>query len=426
VTSTSQRSSAAAGAAPAASLRARAEATGKQIVLLHIGEPKTGTTFLQDAMWANRGRLRASGVNLPGTHSYDQYRASRDLRNFRYDGTHPRGSWIGEWDILAAQARRCDGVAVISHEILMAARPAQIARAVASLAPAEVHIAITVRDLGSLLPAAWQEAVKNGETRGWDEWVRLVVDRQSRQRSPQRRGFWRLHDTVPTVRRWAKHVPPAHIHVVTVPPPGAPRDLLWQRWAELIGFDTADTKVTAARANSSLGWAEAEFLREVNTKLRGTIPHWMYETYIKPQFAEVMLGRRPRTATPALTVDAARWVDGYTRRRARTLRAIGVHVCGDLAELRRRPDRTPRTGGSPGAKQLADVGVDAVAQLLAERVQHPVEKPSEALPDQPWVDRAIGRAVSSNRLKRSIRELSVRHKWLGKVRIAVWRLANRR
>lgn len=421
--STSQRSSA--SVAPAQSLRARAEATGRQIVLLHIGEPKTGTTFLQDAMWANRSTLRAHGVDLPGHHSYDQYRASRDLRNFRYDGTHPRGSWVGEWDILAAEARHCDRVAVISHEILMAAKPAQIARAVESLAPAEVHIAVTVRDLASLLPAAWQEAVKNGEIRGWDDWVRLVVDRRSRQKSAQRRGFWRLHDTVPTVRRWTAHVPPEHIHIVTVPPPGAPRDLLWQRWADLLGFDTTGTEVTAARANTSLGWVEAEFLREVNTKLRGTIPHWMYETYIKPDFAEVMLGSRPRTAIPALTDDAAKWVDGYTRRRARTLRRIGVHVCGDLADLRRRPGKASAVGGTPAAEQLADVGVDAVAQLLAERVEHPVEKRGRPQPDQGWVDRALGRAVSSNRMKRSIRELSVRNKWLARARIAVWRLANR-
>lgn len=411
---------------PAQSLRARAQATGQQIVLLHIGEPKTGTTFLQDAMWANRSRLRVQNVSLPGRHSYDQFRASRDLRNFRYDGTHPRGSWVGEWGILAAQARRCDGVAVISHEILMATRPAQIARAVESLAPAEVHIAITLRDLGSLLPAAWQEAVKNGETRGWDDWVRLVVDRRSRKGPPQRRGFWRLHDTVPTVRRWAEHLPPEHIHIVTVPPPGAPRDLLWQRWADLLGFDTAGTELTAARANNSLGWAEAEFLREVNTKLRGNIPHWMYETYIKPNFAEAMLGSRPRTAIPVLTDDAAAWVDGYTRRRSRTLRAMGVHVCGDLTELRRRPAPGSPTDERLAAQELTAVGVDAVAQLLTERVDHPVETRAELPPDQGWVDRAFGRAVSSSRMKRSIRELSGRHKWMRTLRVAVWRLANRR
>jgi hypothetical protein len=405
-------------------LRARADATGKPVVLLHIGEPKTGTTFLQDAMWANRAALRAQGVTLPGLHAYDQYRASRDLRQFRYDGTHPRGSWVGEWDILAEQARRCDGVAVISHEILMAAKPEQIARAVGSLEPAELHIAVTVRDLASLLPAAWQEAVKNGETGAWDDWVRDVIDRQSKRRSAQRRGFWRLHDTVPTLRKWAAHVPFDRMHVVTVPPSGSPRDLLWQRWADLLGYDPTGTEVGGARENTSLGWPEAEFLRAVNTKLRGQVPHWMYETYIKPTFAESMLSTRPRTSRPALSDEAATWVDGYTLRRGRSLRTLGVDLRGDLADLERRP------GNAGGTREIADrelvaVGVDAVAQLLAERREHPIEKRAQPRPQAGWVDRAVDAAMPSNRLKKSLRELSVRYRWIGRLRVAVWRLSNR-
>ena len=31
-------------------------------VLLHIGLPKTGTTFLQEALWANKTALRDRGV----------------------------------------------------------------------------------------------------------------------------------------------------------------------------------------------------------------------------------------------------------------------------------------------------------------------------------------------------------------------------
>jgi hypothetical protein len=40
-------------------------------VFLHIGEPKTGTTFLQQVMWGNRAELAARGVALPGHHAQD-------------------------------------------------------------------------------------------------------------------------------------------------------------------------------------------------------------------------------------------------------------------------------------------------------------------------------------------------------------------
>ena len=39
-------------------------------VFLHIGEPKTGTTFLQQVMWSNRAELAAQGVVLPGHHGH--------------------------------------------------------------------------------------------------------------------------------------------------------------------------------------------------------------------------------------------------------------------------------------------------------------------------------------------------------------------
>ena len=35
---------------------------GSPRVFLHIGEPKTGTTFLQQVMWRNRSELAARGV----------------------------------------------------------------------------------------------------------------------------------------------------------------------------------------------------------------------------------------------------------------------------------------------------------------------------------------------------------------------------
>ena len=136
-------------------------------VYLHIGEPKTGTTFIQQAMWRNRVELAAQGVVLPGHHPQDHYRASQDLRGLEKLPTDPAGSWTGEWQVLASQAQRAGKTAVISHELFSAADAAQAGRAVQSLQPAEVHIVLTVRDIATLLPAEWQETVKHRNARGW-------------------------------------------------------------------------------------------------------------------------------------------------------------------------------------------------------------------------------------------------------------------
>ena len=94
---------------------AAAGAPARPKVFLHIGEPKTGTTFLQQVMWRNRSELAARGVVLPGHHPQDHFRASQDLRGIAKLASDPAGSWTGEWEILAQQARQAGKVAVISQ-----------------------------------------------------------------------------------------------------------------------------------------------------------------------------------------------------------------------------------------------------------------------------------------------------------------------
>src|ERR1700758_2963962 len=143
-------------------------------VFLHIGEPKTGTTFLQQVMWRNRSELAGQGVVLPGHHPQDHYRASQDLRGMPKLASDPAGSWAGEWEILARQAQQAPRVAVISPELFSAADEPQAESAIRSLQPAEVHVVLTVRDMATLLPAEWQETVKHRNARGFQDWLEDV------------------------------------------------------------------------------------------------------------------------------------------------------------------------------------------------------------------------------------------------------------
>src|SRR5580700_175589 len=129
--------------------RLAAQDSSQARVFLHIGEPKTGTTFLQQVMWSNRAELAAQGVVLPGHHPQDHFRASQDLRGIEKRADDPAGSWAGEWEILAHQARQAPRAAVISHELLSALDAQQAGEAVRSLQPAEVHVVLTVRDMAS-------------------------------------------------------------------------------------------------------------------------------------------------------------------------------------------------------------------------------------------------------------------------------------
>ena len=322
-------------------------------VLVHIGEPKTGTTFLQQVMWSNRAGLAAQGVVLPGHHPQDHFRASQDLRGIEKRADDPAGSWAGEWEILAHQARHAPRAAVISHELFSAVDDQQAGEAVRSLQPAEVHIVVTVRDMASLLPAEWQETIKHRNDRGWEDWLADVIDRESVDPDRRQWWFWRVHDTLAILDLWARHVPPDRIHVIMTPPQGSGNALLWERFAALLGVDPGGVDLSGARANTSLGLPEIEFLRRLNQALPAEVPDWFYMWTVKEGVAHRALAARPRQGRLVLPADRDAWAKEQAEVLISGLMTSGYDVLGDLDELRPRPPRepgpgAPRPGGGPG------------------------------------------------------------------------------
>jgi hypothetical protein len=428
-------------------------------VFLHIGEPKTGTTFLQQVMWSNRAELAAQGVVLPGHHGQDHFRASQDLRGIQKLPSDPAGSWTGEWEILArqaAQAAQAGKTAVISHELFSAADEQQAGRAVAALQPAEAHIVITVRDMASLLPAEWQETVKHRNARSWEDWLGDVIDTESVAEDRRQWWFWRVHDTLAIGRLWSEFVPPERIHVITMAPRGAGTSLLWERFASLLGIDPGCADISRARPNASLGLAEIEFLRRLNQALPAEVPDWFYMWNVKEAVAHNAFADRPAGARLALPADREAWAKDQAEVLIAGLQDSGYDLVGDLNELRPRQPAGP--GASPGgqpAEQMLDAAVQAAAALVVNqyRKEYPA-KPrtggggrrsragvgavrgrarsagagqaergggrSRAL-----VGRVESAVASSPRLKRTVREISSRSAAVRRLRILVWRVLER-
>jgi len=332
-------------------------------VYLHIGEPKTGTTFVQQTMWGGRARLAAQGVVLPGFSDRDHFRASRDLREVPRLASDPADRWAGEWDVLARQALRAPGAAVISNELLAACTDRQADRAVRSLLPAEVHIVLTVRDIASLLPAEWQEAVKCRDTVPWERWLDAVI---SAAPDPDRRcrsWFWAVHDTPAILEMWSRHIPPDQVHVITVPRRG-PAGELWARLASALGIETRDTSLPQARVNTSLGLVEAEYLRRLNETLPGEMPNWFYTHDIRRILDRDVLRTRSTRARLTLPPGQQAWARGQAEILAACLRDSKYHIVGDLGELLPEPATEPYVSPSGlAADQLLDAALHAVAAL---------------------------------------------------------------
>jgi len=406
-----------------------AHSTAEAKVFLHIGEPKTGTTFIQQVMWSNRAELGTHGVVLPGHHPQDHFRASQDLREIEKLPTDPAGSWAGEWEILASQARQAGKTAVISHELFSAADAGQAGRAVRSLQPAEVHVVLTVRDLATLLPAEWQETVKHRNTRAWEDWLADVIDRESADADRRQWWFWRVHDTMAILRLWAEHVPPERIHVITTAPRGSASGLLWKRFASVLGIDPGSADLSRARPNASLGMAETEFLRRLNQALPGPgeVPDWFYMWNVKETVAHRALAGRAPGARLILPADRDAWAKEQSETLIAGLRDSGYDIVGDLDDL--RPPQVTEPATSPSdqpAGQMLDAAVQAAAALVVNQYQreHPAARPQEAR-GRGLAGRIESAVAASPRLKRTVREFSSRYPAVRRLRVLAWRALER-
>jgi hypothetical protein len=391
---------------------------------LHIGEPKTGTTFLQRALWGNRARLAGQGVLLPGYKRQDHSRASRDLREAERPDSDPADPWTGEWDVLVGQALQAPRAAVISDEVLAACTPGQADRAVRSLLSAEVHVILAVRDFATLLPAEWQEHVKTYGTASWEEWLNTVIDVESIAADRSTSRFWSFHDTLASLDMWSRHIPPDQVHVITVPREGGP-DKLWTRFASVIGVDPGSVDLTGIGTNASLGLAETEFLRLLNLALPEELPYWFYTRYIKHLLAHNVLDARLRRERLVLPPDREAWARQQSETLVAGLRESKFHVVGDLNEILTRPvaGRYVSPTDQP-AEHTLGAAVAATAAMVDQmyRVKYPV-RPQRAK------RRGLRQKASQLEwtmlngiwIKRVLRKSS-RVRAVRRLRVAIWRL----
>jgi hypothetical protein len=394
-------------------------------VFLHVGEPKSGTTFVQQVMWGNRDVLARQGVLLPGLHPQDHFRANQDLREAPQSPDDPTGSWAGEWDLLAKQALRADRAAVISHELLAAATEEQAARAIASLDGADVHVVLSLRDFVSLLPAEWQETVKHRNRQTWEQWLSRVRSADLNSRPGMARWFWRVHDTPDVLRRWTQGIAADRVHIVTLPPSGSPPELLWQRFASVLGVDAASADLRAARPNASLGLAEAEMLRRLNIALsKDSVSSYFYAVHVKEHLAHSYLAERPANRRPQLPPDIYEWAAQRCTVVVETLRGAGFDIVGSLDDL------LPRSGYAAAADERvneapADEVLDAAIGALATTLRNQYEPPPPAPQEGRLADLPATRVAVSPRIKRLIRDLSGRYPIIGRARVLAWRLTER-
>ena len=326
-------------------------------VFFHIGLPKTATTYLQTILWGNRQAVARQGVLMPGEARHDHLWSTRIVREdplFRSAGEKRLAAWQRLRDDIAAW----EGSAIISHEFFAAASQAQAARAVADLAPAEVHLVVTAREPLGLFTASWQESIKNRDTRTMAEYSRVEADDSG--------GVWnwRTLDVRRVLERWSPAFPVERVHLLPLPGQEAPRRAIWDRFAGLIDIDPDSVDLTQSFPNTSMGVAEAETLRRMNAHLTDFNTAIDRGTYIRTFLADERLV--PRKGDPFWPAP-----DRVEEARERGKAAVayvaehGFDVIGDLDSLL-VPDEIAerRTPDSVTDGEVAEVAVELAARML--------------------------------------------------------------
>jgi hypothetical protein len=339
-------------------------------VVLHIGAMKTGTSTLQAVLGEHADALAAAGVLYPHRPGWVvQVRAVRDALDVPGVDSKP-----GRWADMAERLRTHDGpLAVLSMEFLSFAN-AERARAITeSLAPADVHVALTLRDASRVLPSAWQEWTQNRGDVPWSSYLEAVeqvapgaAPRRPGPRTSAEKQARRVLDTERMLTAWSSAVPAGNVHVVTVPPPGAAPRLLWERFASLLEIDPAPYDLPTAAANESIGFHAADLMWRVNRAL-SDLDFAAYNSAVKLRLCKQVLAARSEKPPVPLPESARDFAARWAQHTGHLVEQVGADVVGDLAELEPVPGRfVPGPAPSADPAAVVDVARDAVAGLGGE------------------------------------------------------------
>lgn len=358
----------------------------------HVGMAKSGTTYLQDALFASRRALRRQGVALVPHHRSDHHdlaiRMAGKVREFDAESIRDAR------ETFADAVRRADApVSLYSHELMAPARDEAVRELVAMVPDHEVRMVLTVRDPAMTLSSLWQQNIQQRQ----DKTLEQILD-GARRRGGARGAFFfdRSVDVKAVLERWGTVIGAEHTHVVVVPPSGGAGDLL-ARFCGALGVDPTTITAPEGRANPALGAVQAELLRRVNVALGDRLPHPRagYRQVGKTWLAGQVL-QRQRGERLLLPAGSREWVEQLCQEWIDHIRATGVVVHGDLDELRpaARAFASDDVARHEDVEALLDAAVHALADILelrdAERRQRGWD-PEQEHDDRSTRDKVVDR-----------------------------------
>jgi hypothetical protein len=311
------------------------------VVLLHIGPYKTGTTALQGAFHNGREALEAHGAHYAGAGRQPMLAAlaMTERPGRRGDPKATERHWRDLVDdVKAARGKRV----LVSSEFFSDAKPDVIERVVEGLGGPKVHVIVTLRPLAKIMPSQWQQYVQNGLRKRYDEWLDIMLNQPPYDAVTP--SFWNRHSHDRLIERWAKVVGPERLTVVVLDE--SDRAMLLNTFEALLGVPLGLIEPEKNVANRSLTVGEVEVVRLLNEEFRRrNWPDSLYGRVARTGVAKRMLNRVPKPDEAVITTPqwAAERAAEIGATMAEKITSLGVRVIGDLASLGQVPKPKPGT-----------------------------------------------------------------------------------
>ncbi|MFA1550986.1 hypothetical protein [Actinomadura chokoriensis] len=360
-------------------------------VILHIGQQKSGTTYLQEVLGHVSGPLADdAGILFPDSIREilpdaieNHEKATRGLLGGEYPWVSAADAAAErrKWPRLMAKVRAWPGTVLLSAEALSAIRSAAVSRLLAEFGDTPVEVVITTRRLDRTLPSLWQQHVRNGRGATAEEFFAVLAEQRERGRQAIEEELdlhlWRAFGLGGLVRRWAAAVGPDRVRVVVNP--GSPPDLLWHRFAEAVGApgcaDRLPSDVRTRRTHSGLTSDETELLVALNRLLDQAGWSTFESRALREEILrDGLLARGERGGPVAVPEPARELVRGWAEEDLAELASSGVRVVGRPGELRPAPEGPD--GHRPAtSQQVADAAAAAIMAVTARARYRPAPPP---------------------------------------------------
>lgn len=332
-------------------------------VVLHIGAMKSGTSFIQNVLDANRARLIEHDLVFVCERWRGQVLAVRELSERGGEGQEPIAP-DGPWQGLVDAVNAWHGTAIISMEFLAPRNLQKIRTISEAFGDADLQVVLTARDLARSLPSMWTESMQNRGVRTWEEFLESV--RRHDMTEKPARWFWRHQHISEIAERWSGAVGRDHFTLITVPPKGAPAGVLWERFSSVAGIPDGLCD-TAVRSNPGIDAASAMVLQALNQRLAADdFGRQDYEWIVKSALAKRGMVQRDRDMIPLGMHE--RWVRRRSKAELARLRELDLRVVGDIAELESLPVPGVHTKKVTDAQQL-EAALDGMAFLVQQQAE---------------------------------------------------------